>query len=223
MGNNSGKVIFGSILIALGCLLLIDKIGFLSFDVWTSIWTYWPLILVLIGIKLFVEGKTSGGIILTTFGTVLLLTNIFDWNFFAILWPLAIIAIGVSIIFKQEKSTVNTSEVESDENRVDDTALFWGIEKRLTSKEFKGGEINAIFGGYELDLRDVKVSKEGATLSVNAIFGGAEVTVPKDCRVVTNGTGIFGGWSPEIKANDVKEPVLKITGSAIFGGVEIKG
>jgi len=222
MKDNSGKIIFGTILVALGGLLLIERTGLLNFDIWSSIWTYWPLILVLIGVKLFVEGKTSGAIILTTFGTVLLLTNIFDWNFFAILWPLAIIAVGISIIFKPETPRINSSDKGFNQDRLDDTAIFWGIEKKISSKEFQGGEVNAIFGGYELDLRDAEISKDGAKLTVNAIFGGAEVTVPKNCRVVTSGTGIFGGWSPEIKATDVKEPVLEITGSAIFGGVEIK-
>ncbi len=222
MKDNSGKIIFGTILVALGGLLLIEKIGIFSFDAWTLIWTYWPLILVFVGIKLFVEGKNAGGIILTTLGTVMLLTNIFDWNFFSILWPLAIIAIGLSVIFRPEAPHINTSGHSVNQERIDDTAIFWGIEKKISSKDFKGGEVNAIFGGYELDLRDAKIAKDGATLSVNAIFGGAEITVPKDCRVITNGTGIFGGWSPEIKGNDIKEPVLEITGSAIFGGVEIK-
>ncbi|MHC1716841.1 MAG: LiaF domain-containing protein [Candidatus Dojkabacteria bacterium] len=92
----------------------------------------------------------------------------------------------------------------------------------MVSNEFKGGEINAIFGGYELDLREATISKDGAKLSVNAVFGGAEVFVPKNCRVVTNGSGVFGGWDPNVKPNDVKNPVLEITGSAVFGGVEIK-
>ncbi|MHC1716840.1 MAG: DUF5668 domain-containing protein [Candidatus Dojkabacteria bacterium] len=83
--KSNGKIIFGVILVTLGSLLLIDRTGLLNFDVWASIWTFWPLILILLGIKLFVERKTSGAMILITFGTVLFLTNVFDWNFFAVL------------------------------------------------------------------------------------------------------------------------------------------
>ena len=218
----SNKMIFGVILVVIGLLLFIDRTGVLTFNFWSSIWTFWPLILVFLGIKLFFENKIPGAIILTTLGTVLFLTNVFDWNFFAILWPLAIIAIGISVLFKEEDFKVNNSSTKGNEEKLDDTAIFWGVEKKNISKDFKGGEVNAIFGGYELDLRESKVSKEGAKLSVNAIFGGVEVSVPKDCRVITNGTGILGGWSSTVKPNDLKTPVLEITGSAIFGGVEIK-
>jgi len=92
----------------------------------------------------------------------------------------------------------------------------------MTSKNFKGGEVNTVFGGYQLDLRDVKVAKEGAEININCAFGGVEIFVPKDCRVVTNGTGILGGWTPDLKSNEVETPVLTISGVVAFGAVDIK-
>ena len=223
--NNSLKIIFGIVLVLIGLLLLIDRLGIVfpyNIDVWSIIGTFWPLILIFIGGKLLIERNTTGGIILFILGCVLLLTNLFDFNFFAVLWPLLIIGLGLSILFKGDGSFFNrVSSEEDSEDYISDSVVFWGKERKGTSKNFKGGDINVAFGALELDLRDVKVDKKGATLNVSVAFGGIEIFVPKDCRVVTSGTAILGGWDPSLKENDVKEPVLEITGTVILGGVDI--
>lgn len=219
------KIIFGLSLLVIGCLLLIERLGvFLPFSIntWEIIGYLWPLVLVAIGVKLFFENNTTGGVILLTLGSVIFLTNVFNWNFFSILWPLLIIALGVSILIRKEEDHFNVESSEYTDDYLKDSIAFWGSDRRVTSKSFKGGEINVAFGGLTLDLRDAVISKDGAKLNVNAAFGGIDIYVPKDCRVKTNGTGILGGWDPQIKGNDIKEPVLEITGTAIFGGVDIK-
>lgn len=224
MKNN--KVFWGVLLIVLGVLFLVDQMGIFDpwhISVWTLIWKLWPLILIFLAVRLLLQQNFTGGVILLVFGTVFLTTNLFNWSFFGVLWPLLIIGIGVSVLFKkEEKSSFNTSATLSKEDYVDDTVAFWGVDKKVESDNFKGGDINVAFGGITLNLRDVKVKKEGAKLNINVAFGGADIYVPKNCRVITNGTGVFGGWSPEIKASDVSEPVLEISGVAAFGGVDIK-
>ncbi|MGE5672543.1 MAG: LiaI-LiaF-like domain-containing protein [Mycobacterium leprae] len=44
----------GLILIALGVIFLLDNLGFFS---WVSIWKFWPLILVALGVGLLVPRK----------------------------------------------------------------------------------------------------------------------------------------------------------------------
>ena len=224
--KDSIKIIIGVVLVTIGGLLLIDRLGiFLPFniDVWQIVGMFWPLILIAIGLKLFFDNNTTGGVILFTIGTVIFLTNMFDFNFFAILWPLLIIGIGISILVRGEDSThFNTVSSEYSEDYIKESIAFWASEKKLTSKSFRGGEINVAFGGLTLDLREAKVDKDGAKLNVNVAFGGAEIFVPKGCRVKTSGTGVLGGWDPKLKANDIEKPLLEITGTAIFGGVEIE-
>ncbi|MDY0091004.1 MAG: LiaF-related protein, partial [Flavobacteriaceae bacterium] len=172
--------------------------------------------------KLLIDGNSNGGLILLVVGAVLLSTNLFHWNFFAILWPVLIITIGISILIKNDKGSTNMQKQSSTKDTLNETVVFWGVDKKVKSKEFKGGEINVAFGGCTIDLREAKIAKGGAKLHVNCAFGGVEIFVPKDCRVVTNGTGIFGGWDPKIEESDITEPVLEITGGVAFGGVEIK-
>ncbi|MDD3475041.1 MAG: hypothetical protein PHP08_04070 [Candidatus Dojkabacteria bacterium] len=219
------KIIIGVALVTIGSLLIIERIGiFLPFtvDVWKIVSIFWPLILIYLGLKMFFENNTTGGVILFTLGSVIFLTNVFDWNFFSILWPLLIIGIGVSILVKKDETRFNIESSEYSDDYIKESVAFWGSDKKLTSKSFKGGEINVAFGGVNLDMRETKIHKDGAKLNVNVAFGGAEIFVPKNCRVKTNGTGILGGWDPHLSSSDIKEPVLEITGTAIFGGVDIK-
>ena len=220
------KIIIGVALVTIGSLLLIERLGILlpfNIDVWRIIGMFWPLILIYLGLKLFFDNNTTGGVILFTIGAVILLTNVFNWNFFAVLWPLLIIGIGISILTrKEEEWRFNRVSSEHSDEYIKDSIAFWGSDKKITSKKFKGGEINVVFGGMTLDLREAKVDKGGAKLNVNVAFGGVDIFVPKDCRVITSGTGVLGGWDPHLKSSDIKEPVLEITGTAVFGGVDIK-
>ncbi|MEW6457186.1 MAG: DUF5668 domain-containing protein [Acidobacteriota bacterium] len=49
------SLIFGLILLVIGVLFLIHNLGY-RFDVWDIIADYWPLILIVIGIKYLYEG-----------------------------------------------------------------------------------------------------------------------------------------------------------------------
>ncbi|PKN02726.1 hypothetical protein CVU76_01680 [Candidatus Dojkabacteria bacterium HGW-Dojkabacteria-1] len=223
--RNSSRFILGVILITLGILFLIEQTGFFgrfSISIWNLVWTFWPLILIFLGTRLLIERNTNGGLILLVLGVVFLSTNLFQWNFFAVLWPVVIITIGLSILLRREGGSFNTSTTTTSAGKMNESVVFWGVDKIVNSKEFKGGELNVAFGGIKVDLRDAKISKDGAKLHVNCAFGGVEILVPKDCRVITNGTGILGGWESKVEERKIDEPVLEITGGVAFGGVEIK-
>jgi len=223
--NTNSKLVIGGLLIILGLIFFLETSGvlpLLHLNAGDVIGYLWPAALLGVGIKMLLDKNTASAILFLSIGSIFLFTKLFSWNFFAVLWPVAIIAIGLSMIFKKESTHMNLDKKYDDSNKVSEALIFWGIDKRMDSKDFKGGDISAIFGGGKLDLRDAKVHKDGAKLTVNAIFGGVEVLVPKDCKIITSGTGIFGGWDSKIVSRETKSPVLEITGSAIFGGVEVK-
>src|SRR4030067_2327852 len=41
------------ILIFLGTIFLLNNFGILPWDIWTSIWKFWPVVLILIGVEFF--------------------------------------------------------------------------------------------------------------------------------------------------------------------------
>lgn len=103
-------------------------------------------------------------------------------------------------------------------------ALFTGIQKRVLSKNFKGGKASAIFGGTEIDLSQADLAP-GAMLNVEVAFGGVKLVVPPHWDLQINVTNMFAGVEdkrmyPQTSPDPTK--VLKIYGSVIFGGLEIK-
>jgi hypothetical protein len=46
----------------------------------------------------------------------------------------------------------------------DDCVIFLGLEIKISSSNFQGGSIKALFGGAKLDLRDAKFDKLGGNL-----------------------------------------------------------
>lgn len=113
----------------------------------------------------------------------------------------------------------------SNEDFIDDVAVFGGGHRVIYTDNFKGGSLTAIFGGSEIDLTKSKLAEGDNVIEVIAIFGGAEIHVPRDWNVVVNATPIFGGFANKI-VRDPAQPIdlsrtLVIKGLALFGGIEI--
>lgn len=103
-------------------------------------------------------------------------------------------------------------------------ALFTGIQKRVLSKNFRGGKTSAIFGGTEIDLSQADLA-DGAILNVEVAFGGVKLVVPPHWDLQINVSNIFAGIEDKRMYNPAatdSTKVLKIYGSIIFGGLEIK-
>ncbi len=223
--KTNAKLVVGGVLILFGAIFLMDTMGILSFfhlSTGDIIGILWPAILLALGIKMLLDRNISIGIILTSLGMMFLLTHVFNISFFSMLWPMIIIVIGLSMIFRQNDHHMNEGKKYFGGDRLSETVIFWGIDRNVDSKTFKGGDVTVAFGGAKLDLRNAGIDKKGAKLVLNTAFGGIEVFVPKDCNVVSDGIGILGGWDNKFSQKNDKGPTLEITGTAIFGGVDIK-
>ncbi len=100
-----------------------------------------------------------------------------------------------------------------------------GGERVVRSQDFSGGEVTAIMGGFEIDLRAAGMKGDTATVEVFTVFGGVEFKVPPDWNVVANGTPILGMFTDSTRrmADGVKpSKTLILRGTAIMGGVEVK-
>jgi len=113
--------------------------------------------------------------------------------------------------------------------------VFWGSRRRIVSKNFVGGEVVTIFGGFELDLTQADIQGNEAKLDIVAIFGGGEVRVPPSWNVILQTIGIFGHASDRTlhpaqpsgatPAGTPASPAIKtliIEGVSLFGGVTIR-
>lgn len=224
--KTKSRFTLGIILIVVGIVFLITEIGI--FDIYlpigTIINTFWPLILIFFGARLLSDGNNGGGIVLLVLGVTFLSSTLFHWSFFSVLWPLIIITIGAFILVNSNdwnRKARSTSKARGSDS-INERIMFWGTEKKVDSSSFTGGNIDVFLGGTQIDLRDVKVAKDGANLNINVVLGQVELYVPKDCRVVSDGTQTLGEWSVSVEKRDIKEPILTITGNILLGSVNIK-
>lgn len=110
------------------------------------------------------------------------------------------------------------------EDFVESVSVFGGSQKSIFSKNFKGGDLTAIFGGNELNLAQADFTGT-AVLEVVNIFGGTTIVVPANWHIKHEMVNIFGGTDDKrVSAPPENEPskVLILNGLSIFGGVEIK-
>ena len=222
------SIIWGAVICAIGVVLLLDHLGVISAD---RVWRFWPLLLVVAGVVNLTQcGKRAWGVALILAGTLFQLDSLgiirFRW---VDLWPLAIIFAGLMMMWGSiESRRLRTASSGDAQNTMNSNAIFGGVERRITARDFRGGRVSAVFGGVELDFRDADIEGDEAVLEVDAIFGGVEIRVPETWRVEARGQTLFGGYSDTSRvsvagdANGPKRKTLIITGTALFGGVEIK-
>lgn len=103
-------------------------------------------------------------------------------------------------------------------------AFFGSVQKRVLSKNFRGGKASAVFGGTEIDLSQADMSEE-AFLNIDVAFGGIKLIVPPHWDVQVNVSQVFAGtedkrFYPQTNIDPTK--ILVIRGSMVFGGLEIK-
>lgn len=223
------KYVIAVILILLGVGLLMDQ-----YSVWTFgkiISTWWPLILIGIGISLILNSRESslGGAIITLLGLAFQADklNLLPGNVWGYFWPLVLIILGTALLMGKRKSK-GANFFRSDKTVIDDdiikiNTMFSGIEQRVHSQNFKGGTVNCAFGGAMIDLSSARLSGSGAEFNMSIAFGGVELRVPRDIKIDVYGSPFLGGYEDKTRQEvNSNSPVLKIKYSVAFGGLEIK-
>ena len=108
-----------------------------------------------------------------------------------------------------------------DDSIIEVTAILGGYVRRVSSKLFKGGDLNVIMAGCEIDLRQASIEGE-AVLNVFAMCGGITIKIPPDWSVILQGTPILGGFEEKTIVPPNQDKRLYVTGYAIMGGLEIR-
>ena len=231
---------WGVAIIAFGTILLLDQIGIVSAR--HIFQFFWPAILIFFGVEglLFCSGPGRfWGSFLTLAGAVLLLSNLGYFHVrWTILWPLAVILWGVWILSRTLGGSsswgpkwVRPLDIGFDKGFASDLAdlhpdvVFSASQRRISSKNFRGGKVAAVFGELKIDLSEAEIEGDEARIHLDAVFGAVEIRVPNTWHVVCRGAPVFGEYSDRTFHGQPTGPGTKrliVKGGAVFGSVIIK-
>ncbi|EAZ81091.1 LiaF transmembrane domain-containing protein [Algoriphagus machipongonensis] len=276
--RNDGGIAFGFIILGIGVLLLLKKVG-----VFIPGWVLtWPMILIVIGVFTLIkhEFKSLFGAFLLALGSYFLLRNEFglDFSLDRYIFPVGLIVLGIYLISKKKKEQDLMNDIQAkwqinknkgtsapiggeevkDEAKVENStsssfgsssasssstfsgassmsgnsfsdtlnidAILSGVNKRILSKNLKGGKLTAAFGGIDLDLTQADIQGE-VTLQIDVIFGGMKLVVPPHWDVRSDVSNIAAGIDDKRVYRESSidpEKVLILKGTVLFGGLEIK-
>jgi len=229
------KVNFTLMTIGIGLMIL----GILAaLETLTSFWqpwmgvrpiTLWPLIIVAVGVVKIVEKRlrSVGGWVILAIGLLLFARTVWGYfNLAQIIWPSIVMAAGIFIVFHAVKKHRRVPvELNKSGDFARGTAILSGYKHKPNGGMFAGGEITAIFGGFEIDLRQVTMKHESARIDVFALFGGGEILVPEGWDVSVLVSAVAGGVEDKtinLPTAAGGRPKLLVTGTVMFGGVELK-
>lgn len=225
MRNSVGNLFWGILLVVIGLGFAGNVFGLWNFELFFAGW--WTLfIIVPCAISMIQNGIQLWNTIGLGIGVLLFVSQqgYFNGQLLGdLIFPIIIIAIGLSIMFK-EKLSKNAKQIQrmNKDGLTDYSAVFGGQELNFPGDEFKGASLTAVFGSINLDLRQAIIN-EDIYVSTTAVFGGIEIMLPNNVRVEISSTPIFGGISNKAnKPLGENPPTIYINSTNIFGGTEVK-
>ncbi|TVQ07756.1 MAG: hypothetical protein EA361_17685 [Bacteroidetes bacterium] len=231
--HSEKRYILGIILLFVGFALLLRFYNLLPWHIPSYVFS-WKSLLVFMGLVFMTTQKDkSTGLILFAIGAIFLGADITGFGIkdvFRFVFPVVLIIAGLAIILRRQsfsRKDINVPEDAEINDYINDVNIFSGGERKIKTQNFRGGQITAIFGGAEIDLRKADMAPGVNAIEMLCIFGGVSMRIPEGWDVKNEVTAVFGGFSDERTfdretAIDEDKKILYLKGLVLFGGGELK-
>lgn len=244
--HRGGKITLAFILIAVGVILLGVNTGWIPAE-YKRIFISWQMLLIFFGVVKFLKRQYFSGTVLFIIGGFFIMPvinrvnpdffNFIPADFVQLYWPVFLIILGAFLFLRwlfpnsglfgscrRDHRDMFHHHTTTTGGRIHIDNLFGGSEQIVLDPEFKGGEINSVFGGAKVDLRRTNLPEGITTLEVNLVFGGAEIMIPPHWNVELKIDTVLGGFEDKRYGSENIDTSRKliIKGSCVFGGGELK-
>jgi predicted membrane protein len=218
------QALFGVMVIAVGVIFTLDNLNVIDASDYLQ---YWPAGLVAIGLLKLWQSRAgqgiAGGLFLVVLGTWMLLERVVAIQIrLHDVWPLFFVFLGGYMVWKGFGGSKRPRTADSSA-RISALAILAGVVRGSHSKTFEGGDLTAVMGGCEIDLREASIAPgTEAVIEVFAMWGGIEIRVPEDWTVESRVTPILGGLDDKTRPIAGASKRLVVRGVAVMGGVGVK-
>lgn len=225
------QVVLGLGVIAFGLVLTFDNLGLID---GRYVFRLWPLGLIAVGVSHLLQDHRGMAVVIggrgprlligipwILVGSLLLLGNlgvlhVHIWD----LWPVVLIVIGASLVW--QAADRRRAPVSDSTSTIEAIAVMSGVQRRTSSPEFRGGELTAVMGGVEVDLRQATIADGEAVINVFAFWGGIKLKVPEQWVVIARVAPLMGGYEDKTRSpKHDRSQRLVVRGTAIMGGIEV--
>jgi Domain of unknown function (DUF5668) len=222
----TGQVIMGLLVIVVGVIFTLDNLEIIDARDYVQ---YWPAALVLVGVVKLWQAARIGrgwfsGLFFTGIGSWMLIERVAYITLDArVVWPLLLVALGCFMVSRG--FGLRSRPISGDASaHVSGLAILGGIERRSNTTAFSGGDLTAVLGGCDINLRDASMAPgTEAVLDVFAFWGGIDLKVPEDWAVVNRVIPVLGGVEDKTRTvQPASGKRLVIRGMVVMGGITVK-
>jgi hypothetical protein len=226
-GGLTPHLVFGLIIMFVGVVLTLDVLELVNAR---DILRFWPVALIAFGVANMTQAGDRGGLVrgglMTFFGSWWLLTMLHvlpshSWRLF---WPLLLVLAGAALVAQTMQRTADPPRGDPNE-RITIVGILGGGNRTSTANPFRGGDLVAVMGGGQVDLRRAVIPPgEQAVIDIVSMMGGFEIIVPESWAVDDRTMPIMGGVGNETRplATAGAPPTLVLRGVMFMGGVNIR-
>lgn len=197
--NGSSSVFWPLVIILTGLGYLLYNLGLIAITPWQILYTYWPALLILYGLKTFADqvfrkkdhsdggGEIVFAVLVILFGAYLLAPRLgfpvvrISWS---IVWPILLILIGISLLFDKEKVIkIQVGSDLTDSPPKATTALIGEIRLGTTSWVLDDTYIRHGIGTVSLDLTRAIIPEREVVIDISGLVGESVIYLPPDLPV----------------------------------------
>lgn len=210
--RNDGGIIFGVIILAVGVLLLLRKLGFFFPDWILS----WPMILIAVGAFTLIkhEFKSFFGIVVLALGVYFLFEREFDFDFGLqrYIFPIILIALGFYLITQKRRENKVIDDIRSQ--------IKTGASKVSSSINSDSNEEGKSGDSGFTGISGTSGSTFSDRVNIDAILSGVNKRVMSKNFQGGKLTAAFGGIDLDLTQSDFTG-IVTLQVDVIFGGMKL--
>ena len=212
--------VVGLFIVVAGLLMLADNLGIADGG---RMLRWWPVVVLTIGILMFRRAGDRGAQIWAGFIAVLggwwTLSLLAGWPVrLTTIVPLAFVVLGLVIV----QRALSPKPIDAGGSPTFSDLAFWsGVERKVSTNQFRRADLTAIMGGIQMDFRNASITAS-PLIDLFVMMGGVELRVPPDWNVTNQVVAVMGGLQDHSTGPADSPHRLIVRGFVLMGGAEVK-